>query len=183
MTPDGKYLYAALEGATSSDLVRDASRACVRVNVKRPSANAALNNASRALRPYLATVGPVSLGRVSGGTRQDAILAGIGEAVAQLHAALADAEAQWAEQIARVDEQHTASAVNLAHYWAMRQYDLRGLQQRLAAFGLSSLGRSEPHVQATLDTITTAVNALRRQTAAPARRPVVGFRERVTGSA
>ena len=37
----------------------------------------------------------------------------------------------------------------MLHYWAIRQCDLRELQARLAAYGLSSLGRSEPHVEAT----------------------------------
>ena len=34
------------------------------------------------------------------------------------------------------------SACNLAHYLAMRQFDLRHLQDRLAQAGLSSLGRA-----------------------------------------
>ena len=49
---------------------------------------------------------------------------------------------------------HTsASACNLAHYLALREVDRRHLQQRLAAQGLSSLGRCEPHVMANLDAI------------------------------
>lgn len=46
------------------------------------------------------------------------------------------------------------------HYWAIRQFDLRGLQRRLAAFGLSSLGRSQGHVASTLNAIGTAARAL-----------------------
>jgi pyruvate kinase len=38
------------------------------------------------------------------------------------------------------------SACNLAHYLAMRQFDLRHLQDRLAQAGLSSLGRAEASV-------------------------------------
>jgi pyruvate kinase len=35
------------------------------------------------------------------------------------------------------------SALNLAHYLALRRRDVRPLQRRLMALGLSSLGRSE----------------------------------------
>jgi pyruvate kinase len=47
----------------------------------------------------------------------------------------------------------TPSALNLAHYLELRRTDLRPLQERLAAVGLSSLGRGEAHVDATLDSI------------------------------
>ena len=45
------------------------------------------------------------------------------------------------------------SARNLACYLAMRGFDLRVLQARLSAWGLSSLGRGEPHVLDNLDRI------------------------------
>ena len=46
------------------------------------------------------------------------------------------------------------------HYWSIRQCDLRDLQSRLAAYGLSSLGRSEPHVEATLLLVRAAIYAM-----------------------
>ena len=46
-----------------------------------------------------------------------------------------------------------ASERNLAHYLAFRRHDHRGLQQRLADLGLSSLGRAEPHVLANVDKV------------------------------
>jgi pyruvate kinase len=45
------------------------------------------------------------------------------------------------------------SARNLLHYLALRQYDLRQIQEKLAAQGLSSLGRAESHVKANVDAI------------------------------
>lgn len=45
------------------------------------------------------------------------------------------------------------SAYNLAHYLAMRQFDLRHLQDRLAQAGLSSLGRAESSVLFTFDAL------------------------------
>lgn len=53
------------------------------------------------------------------------------------------------------------SAWNLAHYLALRQFDLRHLQDRLAQAGLSSLGRSEASVLSTLDAV---IDVLKRAT-------------------
>ncbi len=53
------------------------------------------------------------------------------------------------------------SACNLAHYLAMRQFDLRHLQDRLAQAGLSSLGRAEASVLSTLDSL---IDVLKRAT-------------------
>jgi pyruvate kinase len=55
---------------------------------------------------------------------------------------------------------HEASAANLAHFVALRSEDLRGLQDQLAELGLSSLGRCEAHVLATLDAVRRALAAL-----------------------
>lgn len=52
-----------------------------------------------------------------------------------------------------VHEKHRDSASNFLRYLAMRQRDIRPMQERLAAFGLSSLGRSESHVLANLDAV------------------------------
>lgn len=49
------------------------------------------------------------------------------------------------------------SAVNLAHYLAFRQSDLRDIQPGLQALGLSTLGRSEAHVMASLDAVITSL--------------------------
>lgn len=50
-------------------------------------------------------------------------------------------------------ESHSESAKNLLHYLALRRHDLRSIQKRLTAHGLSSLGRAEAHVRANVDAI------------------------------
>ena len=55
------------------------------------------------------------------------------------------------------------SARNLVHYLHMRQQDLRPLQMRLSALGLSSLGRAESHVLATIDAVLEALHELAGQ--------------------
>jgi pyruvate kinase len=63
----------------------------------------------------------------------------------------------------RLDEVHANyrdSARNLLHYLALRRRDLRPLQLRLAALGLSSLGRAESHVLATVDAVLEVLHHL-----------------------
>jgi pyruvate kinase len=52
------------------------------------------------------------------------------------------------------------SAENLLHYLSLRRHDLRPLQLQLAALGLSSLGRAESHVLATVDAVLDALHRL-----------------------
>jgi pyruvate kinase len=73
---------------------------------------------------------------------------------------LSAAELTWSRWLAGIAAVHQASARNMLHYWAIRQQDLRDLQARLAEYGLSSLGRSEPHVEATLVSVRSAISAM-----------------------
>ena len=78
----------------------------------------------------------------------------------ELMTAFSTAETRWAPWLTAVESGQRDSARNLVHYWAIRQHDLRELQPRLATLGLSPLGRSEPHVAATLQAVATAAHAL-----------------------
>jgi pyruvate kinase len=64
----------------------------------------------------------------------------------------------WRPSIGR--RPFAASALNLAHYRALRHRDIRPLQRPLMRLGLSSLGRLEGRVLATLDSVTVALQAL-----------------------
>lgn len=85
-------------------------------------------------------------------------------------AALRDDVAALREAVAREGDARLADwgaaaeagdgARNLAHYLAMRSRDLRALQMRLAAFGLSSLGRSEADVLISLDALLATLRRL-----------------------
>lgn len=57
------------------------------------------------------------------------------------------------------DSQFSVSAMNLAHYLALRRRDLRPLQDRLVEAGLSSLGHGEAYVLTNLDRV---INLLER---------------------
>ena len=66
-------------------------------------------------------------------------------------------EQRYAEDIARVDARYRDSARNLLHYIALRKGDIRRLQQDLAVLGLSSLGRAERHVLASVAAVQAAL--------------------------
>ena len=53
-----------------------------------------------------------------------------------------------------------ASARNLLHYIGLRRHDMRELQLQLESLGLSSLGRSEAHVMASMDAVLAMLHKL-----------------------
>jgi pyruvate kinase len=81
------------------------------------------------------------------------------------------------ENLSAIEEIHPdnrTSARNLLHYLALRQHDLRELQERLAALGLSSLGRTEAHV---LSAVTTLLDVLAKLSGAGRSSPRAGVQE------
>jgi pyruvate kinase len=75
------------------------------------------------------------------------------------HEALA-LEAAHADAVGLAHPEFRDSARNLLHYLALRQRDIRPLQDDLALLGLSRLGRAEAHVLCSLDALLTALHAL-----------------------
>jgi len=69
-------------------------------------------------------------------------------------------EARLHFRLLEVHSNYRASAGNLMHYMALRRRDLRPLQHRLAALGLSSLGRAEANVLATVDAVLKVLHRL-----------------------
>ena len=59
-----------------------------------------------------------------------------------------------------VHPNHRESARNLLHYLVLRRRDLRPLQRRLSTLGLSSLGRAESCVLATVDSVLDTLDRL-----------------------
>ncbi len=63
-----------------------------------------------------------------------------------LHSEMVNLADENLSVLAAVHPENQSSAANLIHYLALRRHDVRGLQEQLAALGLSSLGRTESHV-------------------------------------
>jgi pyruvate kinase len=66
--------------------------------------------------------------------------------------------ARWRPRLGRIS--FKPSAHNLASYLAFRKHDVRALQEELAVWGLSSLGRSEGRILASLDAVATVLAKL-----------------------
>jgi len=83
--------------------------------------------------------------------------------IAQLEDLVARAQAlerRLAPELEAVHPRYAASARNLVHYLALRQVDLRPLQDRLARIGLSSLGRAEQHVVPALQAVLSTLRVV-----------------------
>ena len=65
---------------------------------------------------------------------------------------------QWKSHIQRPE--FLSSALNLAHYLALRRHELRSLQVALIPWGLSSLGRIEARVMANLDAVIATLEII-----------------------
>jgi pyruvate kinase len=77
-----------------------------------------------------------------------------------LYADIQSVAAEGRNFINGVSPIHRDSASNLIHYLGLRRHDLRALQPRLSALGLSSLGRSEARVMASVEAVRAALQAL-----------------------
>ena len=77
--------------------------------------------------------------------------------------------------LAKVHANYRDSARNLLHYLALRRRDLRPLQLRLAALGLSSLGRAESHVMSTVDAVLGVLHCLVQRAWQPAHQKTTVF--------
>jgi pyruvate kinase len=94
-----------------------------------------------------------------------------------LREALLAGERKYRARLKRIDPAHDPSVGNLLHYLLLRRHDLRPLQEALTRMGLSSLGRSEPYVMASLEAV---LGHLHRLAGTPALTPdpqALGFLE------
>jgi pyruvate kinase len=82
------------------------------------------------------------------------------EPVAELRQRALAMEQRHQDPVAQAAPAYRESARNLLHYLALRQVDVRELQDDLAALGLSSLGRSEAHTLHTLESVLMALHRL-----------------------
>ncbi len=88
-------------------------------------------------------------------------LAAVSRSIEALRRAALAAEQEFAAELDATAPSMRESARNLVHYLAVRRHDLRELQDELARLGLSSLGRMEAHVMASLHAVIGALFTLR----------------------
>ncbi|QDT73500.1 pyruvate kinase [Lacipirellula limnantheis] len=81
----------------------------------------------------------------------------------EVQADMLDLEARGMAQATHIHSSYHQSARNLLHYLSLRRRDIRALQSRLAEIGLSSLGQSESHVLATVESLLNVLHQLAGQ--------------------
>src|SRR6185312_16219328 len=86
-------------------------------------------------------------------------LDGLIDRLTEINRALKEAEKVQGD-LMKVHPSYQKSARNLASYLTLRHRDIRQLQQELAELGLSSLGRAEAHVMASLNAVLAAAHAI-----------------------
>src|SRR5215831_858811 len=77
--------------------------------------------------------------------------------VEELRRAALAAEQEFSAELDLAAPLMRESAFNLVHYLAVRRHDVRALQDELARLGLSSLGRIEAHVLASLQAVLRVI--------------------------
>ena len=77
-----------------------------------------------------------------------------------LRAAMVREEAALEARMGAICDLHREGARNLAHYIALRRNDIRDLQEKLTANGLSSLGRAEADVLGAVDAVLQVLRSL-----------------------
>ncbi len=98
------------------------------------------------------------------------------ESLSAIRRELTEQAEGWRPWTAGGGSARDASARNLLQYLALRRHDLRELQDPLVEHGLSSLGRTEGHVQASVDAVLGALDALARHPPVPSSTPApIGF--------
>ena len=93
-------------------------------------------------------------------TEERKLAASLIERLSEIRAAMLTLEERFAPQIRELDRSAQPSARNLVHYLAFRQFDIRRLQTMLARLGLSSLGRTEAHVLASIEQVLTMLHLI-----------------------
>jgi pyruvate kinase len=83
--------------------------------------------------------------------------------LAKLRARLWKLERRFVKPLDAIHRGYRVSAQNLVHYVALRRHDVRRLQRRLSAAGLSSLGHSEAAVLANLNAVIDLLGPLARR--------------------
>lgn len=97
----------------------------------------------------------------------------------EIRVEMLELEAAETARLSGLHHTQTESARNLIHYLALRRHDRRHIQEKLSLNGLSSLGRAESHVKASVDAIA---GLLRRLTNKPETlciddEPLLGYAE------
>ncbi len=77
------------------------------------------------------------------------------EQLEQIESEAKELEQKYEKRLKKIHPDNQKSALNLIHYLALRNQDIRDLQGTLGQLGISRLGRAESHVMASIANLKT----------------------------
>ena len=86
-------------------------------------------------------------------------------------------EKKYEKQLHKIHPANQLSALNLIHYLALRNQDIRELQNTLGQLGISRLGRAESHVMASLVAVKNLLKRISKNKKLEPEKPEVSFKK------
>ncbi|MEE9450606.1 MAG: pyruvate kinase [Ignavibacteriaceae bacterium] len=99
------------------------------------------------------------------------------EQLEQIQVAAIESEKKYEKKISKINQQNQKSALNLIHYLALRNQDIRELQDTLGQLGISRLGRAESHVMASIVAVTNLLKKILKKKQVKDEKPPVSFKK------
>jgi pyruvate kinase len=86
-------------------------------------------------------------------------------------------EKKYEKRLKKIHLENHKSALNLIHYLALRNQDIRELQDTLGQLGISRLGRAESHVMASIAAVKNLLNKILKNENIEVEKPPVSFKK------
>ncbi len=99
------------------------------------------------------------------------------EQLEQIESEAKDLEKKYQKRLKKVHPANQKSALNLIHYLALRNTDIRELQDTLGQFGISRLGRAESHVMASIAAVKNLLIKMLKKEKPEEEKPPVSFKK------
>jgi pyruvate kinase len=99
------------------------------------------------------------------------------EQLEQIESEAKDLEKKYQKRLKKVHPANQKSALNLVHYLALRNTDIRELQDTLGQLGISRLGRAESHVMASIAAVKNLLTKILKKEQLEEEKPPVSFKK------
>jgi pyruvate kinase len=99
------------------------------------------------------------------------------EQLEQIESEAKDLEKKYEKRLKKVHPANHKSALNLIHYLALRNTDIRELQNTLGQLGISRLGRAESHVIASIAAVKNLLIKILKKEQLEEDKPLVSFKK------
>lgn len=99
------------------------------------------------------------------------------EQLEQIESEAKTLEKKYEKQLKEIHPANQKSALNLIHYLALRNQDIRKMQNTLGQLGISRLGRAESHVMASLVAVKNLLKRISKNQQLEPEKPEVSFKK------